>query len=291
MNRFENYFKPRTWLLVLAVAALVAGCGGSDGVSSSSSPVSVNPGPAGAAPSLGAVATFGGFGGSGGITSCGATKITGDIGTTAASTLVTGLTDLNGFGDAYSPAGCPGIVTGTIITDVPPPGTVAKKVIADAAALATNTAYLDTAPASRPGGFDPGAGELGALTLAPGIYTSAGGSFAITLVDLTLDAGGNADAVWVFQTASTLVVGAGRSVILAGGAQAKNVFWHVGSAATINGGAHMAGTIIASAGVTFPGGGATLDGRALSLVSAISFLNTTINVPAPLKRGKCSLIA
>jgi hypothetical protein len=207
--------------------------------------------------------------------------ITGDIGTTAASTLVTGLTDLNGFGDAYSPAGCPGIVTGTIITDVPPPGTVAKKVIADAAALAANAAYLDTSPASRPGGFDPGAGELGALTLAPGIYQSAGGSFAITLVDLTLDAGGNADAVWVFQTASTLVVGTGRSVILAGGAQAKNVFWHVGSAATINGGAHMVGTIIADSGVTFPGGGATLDGRALSLVSAISFLDTTVNVPAP----------
>jgi len=279
MNRFENYFKPRSWLLVLALAALVAGCGGSDGGSSSS--VSIDPGPAGAAPSLGAVATFGGFGGSGGITSCGATKITGDIGTTAAATLVTGLTDLNGFGDAYSPAGCPGIVTGTIITDVPPPGTVAKKVIADAAALATNAAYLDTSPASRPGGFDPGAGELGALTLAPGIYTSAGGSFAITLVDLTLDAGGNADAVWVFQTASTLVVGTGRSVILAGGAQAKNVFWHVGSAATINGGAHMVGTIIANSGVTFPGGGATLDGRALSLVSAVSYLDTTVNVPAP----------
>jgi len=287
MNNFANYSKPRMMLMVLAVAALVAGCGSSGGgspsPSSSTSPSSSNgnPGPAGTAPSLGAVAAFGGFGGSSGVTSCGATKITGDVGTTAAATLVTGLTDQSGLGDAYSPAGCPGIVTGTIITDVPPPGTVAKKVIADAAALAANNAYLDTSPASRPGGFDPGAGELGALTLAPGIYQSAGGSFAITLVDLTLDAGGNADAVWVFQTASTLVVGTGRSVILAGGAQAKNVFWHVGSAATINGGAHMVGTIIANSGVTFPGGGATLDGRALSLVSAVSYLNTTVNVPAP----------
>ena len=279
MNRLANISKPRMWLLALATAALVTGCGDSGGGSSSSG--SGDPGPAGAAPSLGAAAVFGGFGGSGGVTSCGATKITGDVGTTAAATLVTGLTDLNGFGDAYSPAGCPGIVTGTIITDVPPPGTAAKKVIADAAALAANAAYLDTSPASRPGGSDPGAGELGALTLAPGIYQSAGGSFAITLVDLTLDAGGNPDAVWVFQTASTLVVGTGRSVILAGGAQAKNVFWHVGSAATINGGAHMVGTIIALSGVTFPGGGATLDGRALSLVSAISYLNTTVNVPAP----------
>ena len=281
MRIFTYYPKPRMWFLALAVATLVAGCGSDSGDSSSSSTGSGDPGPAGAAPSLGAAAAFGGFGGSSGVTSCGATKITGDVGTTAASTLVTGLTDQNGLGDAYSPAGCPGIVTGTIITDVPPPGTAEKKVIADAVALATNAAYLDTSPASRPGGFDPGAGELGALTLAPGIYQSAGGSFAITLVDLTLDAAGNADAVWVFQTASTLIVGTGRSIILAGGAQAKNVFWHVGSAATINGGARMVGTIIADSGVTFPGGGATLDGRALSLVSAISFLDTTVNVPSP----------
>lgn len=281
MNRFTNYSKAWKWLLVLAVAALATGCGSNNGGGSAPASGSGNPGPAGAAPNLGAAAAFGGFGGSAGVTSCGATKITGDIGTTAAATLVTGLTDLNGFGDAYSPAGCPGIVTGTVITDVPPPGTVAKKVIADAAALAANAAYLDISPAARPGGFDPGAGELGGLTLAPGLYQSAGGSFAITLVDLTLDAGGNADAVWIFQTASTLVVGTGRSVTLAGGAQAKNVFWRVGSAATINGGARMVGTIIANSGITFPGGGATLDGRALSLVSAISYLDTTVNVPAP----------
>ena len=280
MNRFTHYFKPLKWLLVLGVAALVAGCSNNNN-EGSPNPGTGNPGPAGAAPALGAAAAFGGFGGSAGVTSCGATKITGDVGTTAASTLVTGLTDLNGFGDAYSPAGCPGIVAGTIITDVPPPGTVAKKVIADAAILAITTAYLNISPASRPGGSDPGAGELGGLTLAPGLYQSAGGSFAITSVDLTLDAGGNADAVWIFQTASTLVVGTGRNVTLAGGAQAKNVFWRVGSAATINAGARMVGTIIAQSGITFPGGGATLNGRALSLVSSVAFLNTTVNVPAP----------
>ena len=76
-------------------------------------------------------------------------------------------------------------------------------------------------------------------------------------------------------------MGTGRSVILAGGAQAKNVFWRAGSAAKINGGAHMVGTVIANAGVTFPGAGATLNGRALSLVSAVSYLDATVNVPAP----------
>ena len=117
-----------------------------------------------------------------------------------------------------------------------------------------------------------------------------GGSFLITGSDLTLDAQGNANAVWVFQMASTLTVGAPgapRSVILINGAQAKNVFWQVGSAATINaaGGGTMVGTIIASAGVTFSTAGnaaiTTLNGRALSLNASVTMVNTVINVPAP----------
>ena len=70
-------------------------------------------------------------------------------------------------------------------------------------------------------------GELGALTLTPGIYESAPGTFAITNGDLTLDAQGDANAVWVFQMGTSLTVGLAatpRSVILINGAQAKNVF-------------------------------------------------------------------
>jgi hypothetical protein len=90
--------------------------------------------------------------------------------------------------------------------------------------------------------------------------------------------------------ASTLVVGAPgapRSVILIGGAQAKNVYWQVGSAATINaaGGGTMVGTIIAQAGVTFSTAGVTtittLNGRALGLSASVTMVNTVINVPAP----------
>jgi Ice-binding-like len=90
--------------------------------------------------------------------------------------------------------------------------------------------------------------------------------------------------------ASTLTVGgpgAPRQVILSNGAQAKNVFWQVGSAATINpaGGGSMVGMIIASQGVTFstPGVAAftTLNGRALSLNASVTMVNTVINVPAP----------
>jgi len=90
--------------------------------------------------------------------------------------------------------------------------------------------------------------------------------------------------------ASSLTVGAAgapRNIILVNGAQAKNVFWQVGSFATINaaGGGTMVGTVIASSGVSFstPGNAAivTLNGRALGLNAAVTMVNTVINVPAP----------
>jgi hypothetical protein len=155
--------------------------------------------------------------------------------------------------------------------------------------LAAQQAFNDLSPASRPGATDPGQ-NLGGLTLAPGIYAHSAGSFLITGSDLTLDAGGNANAVWVFQMASTLTVGApgaARSVILVGGAQPKNVFWQVGSAATVNasGGGTMVGTIISSAAISFGTNNATplntLNGRALALNASVTLNNTVINVPAP----------
>jgi hypothetical protein len=141
-----------------------------------------------------------------------------------------------------------------------------------------------------PGGTDPFAGLLGGKTVAPGVYRSASGTFEITGSDLVLDGQGDADAVWVFQMATTLTVGAPgypRAIVLINGAQARNVFWQVGSAAEINsaGGGAMVGTIIASAGVTLstPGNAALtpLDGRALGLNASVTLVNTVINVPAP----------
>ena len=190
-----------------------------------------------------------------------------------------------------------GTVNGKIYTAPPPPniacpseGTAATFAIATQAASDALAAFNNLSSASRPGGSDPGAGQLGGLVLPPGIYEAAGGSFLITGSDLTLDGQGDANAIWVFQMASSLTVGAPgfpRSVILTNGAQAKNVFWQVGSAATINGagGGTMVGTIIASAGVTFSTAGnaaiTTLDGRALGLNASVTMVNTLINVPAP----------
>lgn len=249
-------------------------------------------------PDLRTASTFGTFGGGAGTTNQGInTVINGDIGTTAASTLVTGFHDA-GPGCTYTETGSNvGTVNGEIYTAPPPPtvgcpteGTATTFAIATQAASDATTAFNDLSPASRPGGIDPGAGQLGGLVLAPGIYKAAGGSFLITGTDLTLDAQGDANALWVFQAASSLTVGAAgapRSVILVNGAQAKNVFWYVGSAATINaaGGGTMVGTIIAYSGVTFSTSGVVaitrLDGRALALNASVTMVNTVINVPAP----------
>ena len=122
-------------------------------------------------------------------------------------------------------------------------------------------------------------GELGGLTLAPGLYKSAPGSFGITSSDLTLDAKGDINAVWIFQMpSSTLTVGNGRKVILAGGAQAKNVFWIVGSSATIGTTASMVGNILADQSITLKTG-ASLLGRALTRIAAVTLDDNKVTKP------------
>lgn len=247
---------------------------------------------------LGTASTFGEFGGGAGMTNQGTeTIINGNIGTTAVSTLVTGFHD-TGVDCIYTQTTLNiGTVNGLIFTSAPPPtvgcpseGTAVTAAAASAARADTLTAYNQLV--AMPSGPNPGAGNLAGLTLTPGDYTAASGSFMIQGGNLTLDAQGNANAIFVFQMATTLTVGgpgaaAPASIILANGAQAKNVFWQVGSAATINegGGGTMVGTIISQAGVSISTAGnvaiVTLNGRALSLGASVTVVNTVVNVPAP----------
>ena len=249
-------------------------------------------------PPLGAASPFGTFGGSAGMTNQGLlTVINGDIGTTAVSTAVTGFHDA-GPGCTYTETPLNnGTVNGRIYTAPPPPtplcpneGTAATLAVAVQARADALAAY--NALVARPAGSDPGAGNLANLVLTPGTYTAAAGSFRIQGGDLTLDAQGDPNAVFVFQMATTLTVGGPgvafpQSVILVNGAQAKNVFWQVGSAATINagGGGTMVGTIITQAGATVSTAGnltiVTINGRILSLGASVTLVNTVINVPGP----------
>ncbi|MDP2760772.1 MAG: Ig-like domain-containing protein [Sideroxyarcus sp.] len=240
---------------------------------------------------LGSASSFAAFGGSAGMTNSGIlTVINGDIGATAVSTAVTG------FHDAASqciytetPLNI-GTVTGKIYTALPSrcpdEGTASTLAFATQARADALSAY--NALAAMPSGTNPGSNLTG-KTLTPGTYTAPEGSFLIQGGNLTLDAQGNANAVWVFQMAASLTVdysgaAAPQGIILTGGAQAKNVFWQVGTFATINAptGGTMVGTIISQAGAAFSGSGTAimLEGRALSVNGPVTLMNTVINVPA-----------
>jgi Ice-binding-like/Bacterial Ig-like domain len=232
---------------------------------------------------LGTAAAYGAFGGGAGVTNQGInTVVGGNIGTTAACTLVTGLHDA---ANVYTETPLNvGVVNGSIQCGPPAPGTTTSLAVATQARADAQTAYNTLA--ALPPGSDPAAGQLGGLTLAPAVYTAAGGTFAITGGDLVLDAQGDASAVWVFQSASALTVGlpaTPRRVILINGAQAKNVWWQVGSAGRIEDGSTMVGTVIAPAGVTFSTPGQTIQttliGRAIGLTASVTLVNTTIVAP------------
>jgi len=234
---------------------------------------------------LGSMASYAGFGGSAGLTNQGIYSVlNGDIGTTAASTLVTGFHDQAGniFTETTLSAG---LVKGAINCAPPAPGDAVKFTLAQQALADATIAFNHFA--GLPSGSDQGAGELGGLVLPPGTYTAAGGTFDITSGDLTLDGQNDPDAQWVFQMAKSLTVGkAGQpnSVILINGAKAKNVVWQVGSAATINGagGGVMVGTILSYAGVSISTEDnavvSVLNGRAISLNASVTVVNTVINV-------------
>ena len=174
-----------------------------------------------------------------------------------------------------------GVSPGTAVAGFPP-GTVngtihAADPIAAQAKLDLTTAYDDAA--GRSTGPITVSGNLGGLTLAPGLYKSTS-SLEISSGDLTLDAQGDAEGVFIFQMASTLTTTVGRQAILSGGAKASNVFWQVGSSATLGTNSVFQGNILADQSITL-NTGATLNGRALTRIGAVTLDTNPITTPAP----------
>jgi Ice-binding-like len=173
-----------------------------------------------------------------------------------------------------------GVSPGTAVTGFPP-GIVSSGTIhrADGVAMGAQsdltTGYNDAAgrsPTANVPGFI-GAGQ----TLAPGVYKASsslevGGS-------LTLDAGGDPNAVFIFQAPSTLVTDSASSVILTDGAQACNVFWQVGSSATLGTSSAFTGSILALTSISVDTGD-TIAGRALARNGAVTLDDDTITVPS-----------
>jgi hypothetical protein len=199
---------------------------------------------------LASATTFGVLAGST-VTSTGATTVNGDLGLSP-GTAVTGFP--------------PGLVNGTTHLGDP---------AAAQAQLDLTVAYNDAA--GRTVGAIGVAGNLGGQTLTPGLYTSTS-SLEISSGDLTLDAQGDASAVFMFQMASTLTTTSGRQVILSGGAQAANIFWQVGSSATLGTASVFKGNILALASITVTTG-AAVEGRLLARTGAVTLDANAVAVP------------
>ena len=169
-----------------------------------------------------------------------------------------------------------GVSPGTAITGFPP-GTVLGAIHDNDAVAAQAQADLTTAynqAAGQPCDEDLTGQDLGGLTLTPGVYcfdTSAQLTGA-----LTLDAEGNPDAVFVFQIGSTLTTASASSVNLINGASPCNVFWQVGSSATLGTDTDFVGTIMALTSITL-NTGADINGRALARNGAVTMDTNDVN--------------
>ncbi|MER7129441.1 ice-binding family protein [Streptosporangium saharense] len=168
-----------------------------------------------------------------------------------------------------------GLSPGTAVTGFPP-GTVVGAIHtadADAAqAQADLTIAYNDAAGQAPDATIPT--ELGGTTLTPGVYNSTSGTFGIT-GNLTLNAQGNPNAIFIFQADSTLITASDSTVTLIGGAQACNVFWQVGSSATLGTNSSLAGNVLALASITVATG-ANVNGRILARNGAVTLDTNTI---------------
>ncbi len=210
---------------------------------SSASAATVIDGPVG----LGTASTYGVLGASA-VTNTGPSVVNGDLGVSP-GTSITGLSTAPN-----------GVVNGTVHqTDA----------AAAQAQRDTTTAY-DVAASLTP--TRTGLTELDGLSLSPGVYSGG----ALQLADTgALTLAGSANSVWVFQAASTLTIGSGSRITITGGANACNVFWQVGSSATIGSGAQFQGTVLAQQSVTATTG-ATVVGRLLARTGAVTLDTNTI---------------
>jgi hypothetical protein len=267
MNRFDSLSKQR--ILALMVAAIVSGCGGGDGGSTVAGQSATSLASAGSAIARGPapvnLRTAGTFAilSKTGITNVYASAITGDVGTspiTGAALLLT-CTEVTGkiyVVDAAGPLPC-AINDATSLT---------------AAIGDMETAYLDAEGRKSPDFIELGAGEIGGLTLAPGLYKW--GTDVSISTDVTLSGGPN--DVWIFQVAGELKQASAKRVTLAGGALAKNIFWQVADNVSIGTTAHFEGVVLAKTLVAVKTG-ASANGRLLAQ-TAVTLQMNAVTQPA-----------
>ncbi|KQV24105.1 MULTISPECIES: ice-binding family protein [unclassified Kitasatospora] len=209
--------------------------------------MSLRPAHAATAVPLGAAESFAVLGGQS-VTNTGPTTITGDVGVSPGSS-ITGLLPIQVNGEIHRGDDVAANAQGSLVT-----------------------AYNNAA--GQPTEFTLASSELGGLTLIPGVYSADNAPLQLT-GQLTLDAQGNPNAVWVFKTASTLITASDSSVLLINGAAPCNVYWQVGSSATLGTGTDFVGNILALTSIGL-NTGATLEGRALARNGSVTLDNNVI---------------
>jgi hypothetical protein len=282
MKNFDKFYKPAMWSTTVLLATILAACGGGGGGGTAST----TPTPA----ATGAICT-----GTGCVdlksaanyailaeagvsytptaTVSSTPKITGNIGVSpAAASTITGFALNLPAGGAYSTST---LVTGAIYAPgyAPPTPSNLTTAIGDKLAAYNAAAAMAAAGGGAVGGSPgvacPGTGNLGGVTLTPGVYKCTVAVSIPTATALTFNGAG----VYVIQTTQTLAQAANTQVILSNGALAQNIFWQVAGAVSIQAGAHMEGNILSASNIALVTG-ATLHGRLYSATDIAMDSNT-----------------
>ena len=272
MNRFAKYSKPLTWLLMLAVAALVAGCGGK-GTSTNAGSGS---GPNGRACNCVPLGTAIGYAilAKTGITSLPSSVVTGNVGLSPASR-----GDLKGWLETVAPDSTYSTSTQIVAPSnlyaadyaAPTPANLTTAVLNMETAYADAAARVPTSAATTDIGTPPG--TLVNMTLASGVYQW--GSAVNIPTDLTFD--GSGKDFWVLKVSGPLFMAAGKKIILINGAQSRNIYWQVSDDVTIGANAQFAGIILGKKSITF-GNLASINGRLLAQ-SMVTLNAATVTQP------------
>jgi len=205
-----------------------------------------------------------------GITNVPGSAIVGNLGVSPIAA-----TAITGFGLIY-PAGSPFSLSSQVVGKIyaadygsPTPANLTQAV-GD-----LQTAYLDASGRKSPDYTELAVGNIGGMTLHPGLYKWS--STVTILKDVTLNGGPN--DVWIFQISGDVTEASAAKVILTGGALAKNVFWQVAGVVALGTTAHMEGVVLSKTAVTL-NTGASVNGRLMAQTNVTMIMNTVVE-PAP----------
>jgi len=262
--------RAKTGFTALFLVLLLAACGGDSAGSNPRNPNGAGPAPVplGSAGALGAAGSYAILAKTG-ISNVTGSTVTGDMGLSpAAASFITGFSLVADSTNVFSSSSS---VVGKVYAAnyaVPSPSNLTTAI------GSMETAYTDAAGRSTPDFLELGTGNLGGLTLAPGLYKWTS---SVTIPTGVTIAGG-ANDVWIFQTSGDLSIAAAKNVTLSGGAQAKNIFWQVAGQATLGATSHFEGIILSKTAITLQTG-ATMKGRALAQTQ-VALDNNAITQPA-----------